>query len=89
MGNKTKDKCLDCGRTFTVDHGGGFFFHLIRCDRCGKTKAIDFSDLGNRHIEDVIVKCSCGGKYTVDAPTRCPYCHSTRIEEGDIILMYD
>jgi hypothetical protein len=40
-------------------------------------------------IEAVAGNCRCGGKYTLDAPPRCPKCHSTRIEEGAIILFYD
>jgi Zn finger protein HypA/HybF involved in hydrogenase expression len=43
-------KCLECGNTFTVDHGGGFVFHLLRCDKCGRTKAIDFARLGELHL---------------------------------------
>ncbi len=40
-------------------------------------------------IEGIAGNCGCGGKYTMDAPPRCPKCHSTRIEEGEIILIYD
>jgi len=122
MGYRVAAKCLDCGRTFKVDHGGGFFFHLVRCDRCGKTKSIGFDELGELHlrylkgrpdseydesvrkhapaepisedeyrkgIEAVAGECRCGGKYTLDALPRCPKCHSTRLEEGEPILMYD
>ena len=122
MGHRVAAKCLDCGRTFTVNHGGGFFFHLVRCDRCGKTKSIGFDELGELHlrylrglpgseydenvrkhapvepisedeyqkgIEAVAGKCRCDGKYTLDAPPRCPKCRSTRLEEGEPILMYD
>jgi len=50
MGSEVEAKCLDCGKTFTVEHGGGFFFHLVRCDKCGKTKSIGFDELGERHL---------------------------------------
>lgn len=128
MGHEVEAKCLDCGTTFTVMHGGGFFFHLVRCDKCGRTKSIGFDDLGELHLrylkglpgpycvassghdehvrKDLPVepisedeyhiginamagKCRCGGKYTLDAPPRCPKCRSTRVEEGEAILMYD
>ncbi len=128
MGQIATGKCLDCGETFIVNHGGGFFFYLLRCDRCGKTKSMRLDDLADRHtrfgnglpgpypfsrmetneqvrknalaelipkddyhngIEGIAGNCGCGGKYTMDAPPRCPKCHSTRIEEGEIILIYD
>ena len=128
MGHQIEAKCLDCGRTFTVDHGGGFFFHLVRCDKCGKTKSIGFDELGELHlrylkglpgpycvassehdeyvrkhapvesisedeyhrgIEAITRKCRCGGKYTLDAPPRCPKCRSTRFKEGAVTVMYD
>lgn len=50
MGQQVAAKCLDCGRRFTVDHGGGFSFHLVRCDRCGKTKGLAFEELGELHL---------------------------------------
>lgn len=128
MGHQVQAKCLDCGRTFTVDHGGGFFFHLLRCDKCGKTKSIGFEDLGELHlrylkglpgpycvassehdrnirehvpvepisedeyhrgVEAFAGKCKCRGKYTLDAPPRCPKCRSARVEEGETTVMYD
>ena len=128
MGHQIEAQCLDCDTTFTLERGGGFFFHLVRCDKCGKTKPINFEDLGEPHlrylkglhrpycvasaeqdqpvqrhapvepiaedeyhkeIEAIAGKCGCGGQYTLDAPARCPECRSTRIEEGEIIIMYD
>lgn len=128
MGHQVDAQCLDCQATFTVQHGGGFSFHLLRCNRCGKTKAISFSELGELHlrylkglpgpyccasaaydqyvqehvavepiggeeyhkmIEKTAKKCRCRGVFTFDAPTRCPACRSTRIEEGGTGLCYD
>jgi len=40
-------------------------------------------------INAIAGKCRCRGKYTLDAPPRCPKCHSTRIEEGETTIMYD
>lgn len=50
MGHQVSSKCVECGNTFTVDHGGGFVFHLLRCDKCGKTKSIGFDRLGELHL---------------------------------------
>jgi predicted nucleic-acid-binding Zn-ribbon protein len=128
MGQHIETKCLDCGKAFTVGHGGGFSFHLVRCDKCGNAKHIGFDELGELHlrflkgsprpysslsheydenvqklaevepisedeyhsgIEAFAGKCECGGNFTLDAPPRCPDCRSTRLEEGEITLMYD
>jgi len=128
MGHIVEAECLECGKAFTVNHGGGFSFHLVRCDKCGKTKAIGFDDLGELHvrylkglsmpyslatseqdkniqnqtslepiseeeyylgINAIAGKCRCRGKYTLDAPPRCPKCRSTRIKEGKTTTMYD
>ncbi len=53
MGHQVPARCLDCGCTFTADQGGGFFFHLLRCDRCGQIKSIAFRDLGKLHVRYV------------------------------------
>ena len=53
MGREVSAKCLDCGSTFTVEHGGGCRFHLVRCDKCGATKSIAFKDLGELHLRYV------------------------------------
>ena len=41
--------CGNCLHHFAVSKGGGFSFHLLRCDRCGGTKNIDFTELGDLH----------------------------------------
>ena len=53
MGCTVGAKCLDCGKEFSIDHGGGFFFHLVRCESCGKTKSIGFERLGKLHLRYV------------------------------------
>ncbi|MDX9863159.1 MAG: hypothetical protein RBS99_19800 [Rhodospirillales bacterium] len=49
MGHRVRAKCLDCGASFTVNHGGGFAFHLLRCDKCGKTKSVSFDLIWDIH----------------------------------------
>jgi hypothetical protein len=51
MGHTNSAKCKSCGHDFEVDHGGGFFFHLLRCDNCSKTKSLDFDEIGEPHIQ--------------------------------------
>ena len=128
MGHIVKAECLDCGKDFKVNHGGGFSYHLVRCDKCGNTKFIGFDDLGELHlrylkglpgpysiatsehdsniqnqtslepiseeeyhrgINNFAGKCRCRGKYTLDAPPRCPKCYSTRIKEGKTTVWCD
>jgi hypothetical protein len=42
-----------------------------------------------REIEEYAGKCSCGGQFMFQAPPRCPKCHSTNIEKGETLLVYD
>ena len=50
MGHTVEAICMDCDATTTVEHGGGFTFHLLRCNQCGENKTIDFDELGELHI---------------------------------------
>ena len=50
MGHTQFAKCRECGAEFEIRHGGGFDFHLLRCDRCGKTRSIGFDKLGELHL---------------------------------------
>lgn len=49
MGTHFGATCRTCGHEYGVDLGGGFTFHLLRCDQCGKTKDISFEELGDTH----------------------------------------
>src|SRR5660397_104797 len=50
MGCSYHVKCLQCGNNFDVNSGGGFFFHLLHCDFCGKDKSIGFDEIGELHL---------------------------------------
>ena len=93
-----------CGAITTVHYGGGFRFHLLRCDKCGDDKTIGFEVLGEIHaryqqgapreeyyyeVEGFSDKCNCGGIFTFNAPPRCRKCRSTRMEEGKPYEWYD
>ena len=49
MGQQIEAKCMNCGNTFEVSKGGGFVFHLLRCDECGKTKTVSFDEIPELH----------------------------------------
>jgi predicted RNA-binding Zn-ribbon protein involved in translation (DUF1610 family) len=53
MGETYNAICNACGRQFEVNEGGGFFFHMLRCDRCGKEKSLSFDRLGEAHLKYV------------------------------------
>lgn len=40
-------------------------------------------------VEALAGLCGCGGHYRMDAPVRCPHCHSSHVEEGESTVMYD
>jgi hypothetical protein len=50
MGRQAIAECLKCGQRFGFCLGGGFRFHLLHCDRCGRMKVIDFNRLGEIHL---------------------------------------
>ena len=50
MGMQMIAKCKNCGCTFSIRLGGGFVFHLLHCDSCGKDKSISFQELGDVHL---------------------------------------
>ncbi len=41
--------CRACGTSFTGKSGGGFTFHMLHCDRCGRSREIEFEKLGDLH----------------------------------------
>jgi len=53
MGEEYLAKCNKCGFKFNVREGGGFIFHLLRCDTCGKEKSIRFREIGELHRQFV------------------------------------
>jgi predicted Zn-ribbon and HTH transcriptional regulator len=50
MGRRLKAICNECGYSFETNEGGGFRFHLLRCDQCGQTKSIGFKEIGETHL---------------------------------------
>lgn len=50
MGQVYRVKCAKCGEECSVSIGGGFVFHLLHCDQCGKDKSIPFDEIGEVHL---------------------------------------
>lgn len=50
MGEEWSATCKHCNHEFFIKEGGGFFFHLLRCDKCGKEKTISFDKIGDAHL---------------------------------------
>jgi len=50
MGREYGVICRKCGQKFSVSEGGGFVFHLLHCDRCGRERSISFEDIGEPHL---------------------------------------
>ncbi len=50
MGSISSHICRACGTRFTARGGGGFFFDLLHCDRCGATRSIGHQELGDVHL---------------------------------------
>ncbi len=50
MGKTYGALCNSCGHRFEAHDGGGFFFHMLHCDTCGKEKSVSFDKLGDAHL---------------------------------------
>lgn len=93
MGQRYEATCKKCEKKFTFDFGGGFCFHLLRCDICGKAKGVNFQELGKihqRHCKSLISdeeyyteveknagKCKCGGQFSYNI-IRCDKCNKIK-----------
>ncbi len=43
----------------------------------------------HRAVEAIAGACECGGRFTFDAPLRCPTCRSDQIERGRTTMHFD
>lgn len=50
MGSATGQVCRTCGTRFIVRSGGGFFFDLLHCDTCGRSKGVRHDEMGDIHL---------------------------------------
>ena len=92
MGHNCTAVCLECGESFIVEHGHGFHFVGLRCVDCGKRKHIKLELIDSqpgKNAEELASKCRCGGKFTDDAPPRCPKCRSKNVQEDEPHILFD
>ena len=101
MGQQRDVVCKNCGHAYLVRIGGGFQFMLLHCDRCGLEESVTIEQIGSaigaegetgRWIEEHVEPCGCGGRFTPDAPPRCPKCKSDEFEDDQDrqrIVLYD
>lgn len=67
--------CRECSAHFRVHDGSGMASMPFRCDGCGKEWWWEFGDGGP--VGDANPPpCECGGRFTEEAPPRCPKCRS-------------
>ena len=53
MGSASGFICRACGARFMAKEGGGFFFDLLHCDKCGTTRNVGHEELGDIHLRYV------------------------------------
>ena len=84
MGAQYQAICRQCGRECSIMLGGGFHFHLLHCDQCGRGKNVPFDEVGDREKETAFEQhagsCGCCGGFRFDAPPRCPNCRSADLD---------
>ncbi len=97
MGYQFEATCSACDHRFTVRDGGGERFDLLHCDRCGRSRSVEYAKVGDwrqaeeqgaaareeyrRALEEHAGPCRCGGHFRVGAPARCPKCRSPDFRE--------
>lgn len=67
--------CSECDTRFEVNEGSGMIAMPLHCDRCGKEWWWEFGPGGPIREPDPPA-CGCEGRFTMDAPPRCPNCWS-------------
>jgi predicted RNA-binding Zn-ribbon protein involved in translation (DUF1610 family) len=83
--------CKSCGMKFEVNEGSGMSAMPFHCDRCGKAWWWEFGPGDPMGEPPTAPACECGGRFTMDAPPRCPNCRSTELarDPDGISILYD
>lgn len=84
--------CRACGTRDDQLSGPLFAGYQPRCEVCGHARLVAWADLGDdvvppasgpdavdAWVSDQAGVCSCGGRFSNDAPVRCRNCRSTDI----------
>lgn len=82
--------CNECGTRFEVNEGSGMIAMPLHCDACGKEWSWEFGEGGPVEEPDPPT-CECGGRFTTDAPPRCPSCRSANLahDPNGYEVLYD
>ena len=91
MGRGYQAICAQCDTTIEVHEGSGMYAMPFRCEECGLEWWWEFGPGGPTEKEANPPQCECGGRFTSDAPPRCPKCHSTELnrDPSGYEVMYD
>lgn len=89
MGRSYLALCNECGTEVQVNEGPSMSAMPFRCESCGREWWWQFGPEGPVG-EPSPPRCGCGGKFSEDAPPRCPQCRSTDLEPQEgYEVMYD
>ncbi len=86
--------CKDCGTRFPVNEGAGMTAIPFHCEACGTEKWFDHDagiPLVTLASEPDALACQCGGRFSADAPARCPECRSANFDKDPAAeeILYD
>ncbi len=79
MGRGYQAICMKCLTSIETNDGAGMASMPLRCETCGKEWSWNFGPGGPVGEPDP-PPCECGGRFTSNAPPRCPKCRSTDLE---------
>lgn len=92
MGQSWIARCRACGRESRVSTGDGMAFRLLHCAACGRERELprDYPGLPQGASTGSVPGCACGGRFSAEAPPRCPECRSADLEAlPGTLLDYD
>ncbi len=82
MGEIFRVVCQQCGRDFEIEDGGGFFYEVLYCEKCGRKRSVD-RDMSDE--ESLLIEragpCRCGGTFSLQARPRCLQCGSDNLKK--------
>lgn len=83
--------CNECDEHFDVNEGSGMVAMPLHCDSCGREWWWEFGPSGPLDEQPDAPPCPCGGRFTADAPPRCPRCRSRDLRRNPdgLEILYD
>ena len=74
-----KTTCRRCGESGYQMDGPLMSGYQPRCEECGQTRLVPWQT-DRQSVTEAAGTCDCGGRFTTDAPLRCPSCRSTELD---------